>query len=80
MPAPAMRALALVLLLTPVSLLAAPAPWYRWQSTLDGQVTCQQSSPGPGWELVDGTPYRDLRCTQPMMRMTPKRDARPAQR
>jgi hypothetical protein len=53
--------------------LAAPAPWFKWQSKVDGQTACAQSSPGPGWELHEGTPYRDLRCTQPLYRLEQKR-------
>ena len=30
---------------------AAPAPFYKWQSKLDGQVACMQTSPGDGWVL-----------------------------
>jgi hypothetical protein len=29
---------------------AAPAPWYWWQSKVDGTRICAQVSPGPGWE------------------------------
>ena len=31
---------------------AAPAPWYWWQSKVDGTRICAQVSPGPGWERV----------------------------
>ncbi|WP_129446069.1 hypothetical protein [Pseudomonas aeruginosa] len=44
---------------------AAPAPFYKWQSKLDGQVACRQTSPGDGWVRLDG-PYRDLRCREPL--------------
>ncbi|MCV6341178.1 hypothetical protein OFL47_32415 [Pseudomonas aeruginosa] len=44
---------------------AAPAPFYKWQSKLDGQVACMQTSPGDGWVRLDG-PYRDLRCREPL--------------
>ncbi|WP_134514816.1 hypothetical protein, partial [Pseudomonas aeruginosa] len=33
---------------------AAPAPFYKWQSKLDGQVACMQTSPGDGWVRLDG--------------------------
>jgi hypothetical protein len=31
------------------SVQAAPAPWYFWRSTVDGQRMCAQTSPGHGW-------------------------------
>ncbi len=40
---------------------AAPAPWYLWRSKIDGKSFCFQTSPGEGWERVDG-PFRDARC------------------
>lgn len=61
-------AICLMLFSLPLLSLAAPAPYYKWLSRVDGQVTCQQASPGPGWELLDGSTYRDLRCTQPIQR------------
>lgn len=45
--------------------LAAPAPWYWWQSRVDGRHHCAQASPGAGWQRDQG-PYLDLRCTQPV--------------
>ena len=42
-----------------------PRPFYKWQSKLDGQVACMQTSPGDGWVRLDG-PYRDLRCREPL--------------
>ncbi|WP_120996206.1 hypothetical protein [Stutzerimonas urumqiensis] len=64
-----MRIVPLALALLAPLALAGPAPYYKWQSKLDGQIACQQTSPGEGWELFEGTPYRDLRCTQPIARM-----------
>ncbi|TWI53337.1 hypothetical protein IQ22_02551 [Pseudomonas duriflava] len=50
---------------------AAPAPFFKWRSTLDGQVVCRQVSPGSAWERIAG-PFRDLQChelgSQPMQR------------
>lgn len=43
------------------SLLAAPAPWYKWRSKLTADVPCAQTSPGEGWESAGG-PYKDARC------------------
>jgi len=66
----AMRVLPLVLLLLCAGLAwAAPAPYYKWQSKVDGSVICRQSSPGEGWERLDGRPYRDLNCTLPAGRI-----------
>lgn len=43
---------------------AAPAPWYRWQSTLNADMTiCSQISPGDGWVMVKG-PYADAQCSK----------------
>lgn len=36
---------------------AQPAPWYKWRSKLNGKETCQQTSPGDGWERAGG-PYK----------------------
>jgi len=47
-----------------VSVLAAPAPWHKWRSKLDGKEFCAQISPGDGWEKVSG-PYKDARCAKP---------------
>lgn len=54
-------ALAVASALFAISVLAAPALWYKWRSKLDGKEVCAQTSPGRGWEKVDG-PYRDARC------------------
>ena len=40
---------ALLVLLAPLLLQAAPAPWYYWRSQVDGQRICAQTSPGVGW-------------------------------
>jgi hypothetical protein len=42
--------------------LAAPAPWYVWRSTLDGQETCAQTLQG-AWVKVRG-PYRNAGCAE----------------
>jgi hypothetical protein len=50
--------------------LAAPAPWYKWESLLDGNVICAQGWPGEGWQQGAGRfnrysgPYKDAKCTQ----------------
>lgn len=43
---------------------AAPAPFFIWQSTLDGGLTCAQTSPGEGWQRLGG-PFRDAGCRAP---------------
>ncbi len=56
---------AILLMASALSFAASgPAPWFVWQSTLDGQLTCAQSAPGKHWEKVRG-PYRDRNCTLP---------------
>jgi hypothetical protein len=43
------------------SLAAAPAPWFKWRSKLDGKQFCAQTSLGHGWEKASG-PYQDSHC------------------
>ncbi len=43
---------------------AAPAPWHKWRSKLNGAEACAQSSPGDGWQKAGG-PYKDARCSIP---------------
>lgn len=43
---------------------AAPAPFYLWQSKLDGGLTCAQTSPGEGWLRLGGS-FRDAGCHVP---------------
>jgi hypothetical protein len=40
---------------------AAPAPWWKWRSKIDGYLACAQTTLGPGWERAYG-PYKDSRC------------------
>ena len=60
---PSLRAAAAGALLACASagLLAAPAPWFKWRSKIDGKQFCAQTSLGHGWEKASG-PYRDSRC------------------
>ena len=58
---------ALVVLLAPLLVQAAPAPWYYWRSLVDGQRVCAQTSPGPGWER-DSAAYEGPGC-QPRRRV-----------
>lgn len=55
------RLLVLILFLS-LPALARPAPWYRWESRLDGARICAQVAPGEGWTQVGG-PYRDAQCS-----------------
>ena len=41
-----------LVLLAPLLVQAAPAPWYYWRSLVDGQRVCAQTSPGPGLSLI----------------------------
>ena len=50
-----------LVLLAPLLLQAAPAPWYYWRSLVDGQRVCAQTSPGPGWER-DSAAYEGPGC------------------
>lgn len=43
------------------ALAAAPAPWFKWRSKLDGKQFCAQTSLGKGWEKASG-PYQDSHC------------------
>ncbi len=56
-------------LLLSVAASAAPAPYYRWQSIVDGTVICRQTSPGEGWQRLDDQPFRDLNCSMPAARV-----------
>ena len=40
---------------------AAMAPWYRWESQVDGRLVCSQWSPGQGWKRFAG-PYLNAGC------------------
>ncbi|WP_152221114.1 hypothetical protein [Pseudomonas sp. SCB32] len=57
------------LLLASLSAIAAPMPFYKWQSKVDGAYTCQQTSPGDGWQKIGG-PFRDAGCRE-MQPQTP---------
>ena len=50
-----------VVLLAPLLVPAAPAPWYYWRSLVDGHRVCAQTSPGPGWEQ-DSAPHEGPGC------------------
>ena len=54
-------ALFALVLLAPLLVQAAPAPWYYWRSLVDGQRVCAQTSPGPGWER-DSAPHEGPGC------------------
>lgn len=49
------------LLFATLPVVAAPASWFQWKSTLDGKIVCMQVSPGAGWVKASG-PYDDSRC------------------
>jgi len=54
----------LLALLFGLTVTAAPAPWYLWQSKANGATFCAQTSPGDGWDRVAG-PFRDAGCRKP---------------
>ncbi len=41
--------------------IAAPAPWYWWQSAGSERRVCAQHSPAPNWQRVSG-PFRNAAC------------------
>ncbi|MEF9898552.1 MAG: hypothetical protein RR736_09485 [Pseudomonas sp.] len=43
------------------SVVAAPAPWYQWQSLVTGRYMCSQVNPGEGWVRHSG-PYNNAGC------------------
>ena len=53
-----------LLLILAVPGFAAPAPFFIWQSKLDGALTCAQATPGEGWQRLGG-PFRDAGCRVP---------------
>ncbi len=55
------RVLAAALLAATVSAGAAPAPWFWWESKLDGQRVCAQFMPEQGWRKAEG-PFRNAQC------------------
>jgi len=40
---------------------AGTAPWWRWESQVDGRLVCSQWSPGEGWKRFAG-PYNNGGC------------------
>ncbi|WP_449434279.1 hypothetical protein [Pseudomonas putida] len=40
---------------------AGTAPWWRWESQVDGRLVCSQWSPGEGWKRFAG-PYLKAGC------------------
>lgn len=55
------RYLWLALALLTVQSWAAMAPWYRWESQVDGRLVCSQHSPGEGWRQFAG-PFNNAGC------------------
>ena len=60
--------LSLACLLAAASLAAQaqPAPWYYWESQLDGKLVCAQVMRG-AWKRLSG-PFEDGRCQKPLPR------------
>jgi hypothetical protein len=61
----AVLALCLILCLGSQASIAAPAPWYKWKSKLNGKLACMQTSPGDDGWTRDSGPYHDARCLPP---------------
>ena len=58
------RRFALLFLLPCLTVMAEPAPWFKWRSKASRLTICKQTSPGEFWVKVP-TPYRDAHCTKP---------------
>ncbi len=43
---------------------AGTAPWWRWESQVDGRLVCSQWPPGDGWKKFAG-PYSNGGCREP---------------
>lgn len=54
----------LLLSLATIPAWAAAAPWYKWMSTEDRTIICNQLSPGEGWVRYQG-PFMDSQCRKP---------------
>lgn len=50
-----------VLLVLAAYTLAAPAPWYVWESKTADHVICRQNYPGQGWLKIAG-PFTNAKC------------------
>lgn len=57
----AVAILACLLTIWAIQAFAKPAPWYLWESRVDGHRLCRQFDPGDGWSRVSG-PYKDVQC------------------
>ncbi|MBA1322211.1 hypothetical protein [Pseudomonas plecoglossicida] len=42
---------------------AGTAPWWRWESQVDGRLVCSQWSPGEGWKRFAG-PFNNAGCRE----------------
>jgi len=62
-------ALAIFTLLLLQSMIASTEspPWHLWKNATDGAVQCAQSTPGRGWDNMDGT-FSDGRCRTALIR------------
>jgi len=59
-----------LLLAASMSASAAPMPFYKWQSKVNGSFTCQQTSPGSGWTKIGG-PFSDAGCRKALPQTPP---------
>ncbi|MBU1775840.1 MAG: hypothetical protein KJ899_04280 [Gammaproteobacteria bacterium] len=54
----------LLLSLSCATAYAAGAPWFKWMSTEDRTIICNQLSPGEGWVKYQG-PFMGSQCRKP---------------
>jgi hypothetical protein len=52
---------AILSVFTALAFAAEPAPWYLWDSALDGKTQCAQFSPGKSWTKIDGS-FKNSSC------------------
>jgi len=55
--------LALLAVMSWCQVQAGPAPWWRWESKVDGRLVCSQWSPGEGWKKFAG-PFNNGGCRE----------------
>ncbi len=62
-------AVPVILILSAAAAAAAEsAPWYLWDSALDGKTQCAQFPPGKDWTKVDGS-FSNSSCSTPQSQL-----------
>ena len=59
---------AILILSAAAAAAAESAPWYLWDSALDGKTQCAQFSPGKDWTKVDGS-FSNSSCSTPQSQL-----------